>query len=304
MTGRSSCPECGTILRIRDRSFIGRRVSCPECRTTLKVEATDTHGHYAVKRAIQGDHDHPKNIPSEVKSGAIKKATADSSPFSSIGRLINSPLTAAWLLAIAVSVLIAVLTLSPKFRFAPNRSNPIRVETKQQIESEGIIEPAAATTHEPAPVQEIEKAPPQDRDEMLEISALEPANVEGPLSWAARPKEETSEPPDATMVPEVVVKPVVKLDIPAMMAQKILRYSQPKVRRRDLLDALQEQLGAPIRYDKQDLGQAELDESITFEMMDTTIGEVIKAVVDAAHWEIAIEDAGTRLERKRSQPEP
>ena len=36
--GHCSCPDCGTTLRIRDRTFVGRTVQCPECDVSLVIE--------------------------------------------------------------------------------------------------------------------------------------------------------------------------------------------------------------------------------------------------------------------------
>jgi hypothetical protein len=212
---------------------------------------------------------------------------------SSIGRLIYSPLTAAWLLAIAASTLIAVLTLGPKFRFAPARSNQIPAQLEITPESPNPKpdeSDVVASKPEDPPVQVV---PPTVEAEFITVSALEPANMSGPLPW-----------PPPAVVKEEPVKPVVKIDIPAKMAQKIYRYYQPKVRRRELLDVLEEQLGAPIRYDEDELGTGSLDETVIIDLSNTTIGDVIKTVADAADWELVIEDTGIRLKPRQNSVAP
>ena len=88
------------------------------------------------------------------------------------------------------------------------------------------------------------------------------------------------------------------------MAQKLLSYRQPKVSRRKLIVALQEQLGAPIRYDANDLGSGELDQSVAFELENTSVGDVIRHVASTANWQVIVESTGIRLTKFNSAPNP
>ena len=127
MSGRSSCPECGTILRIRDRTFVGRRVSCPECKTTLRIESEDDRGGFVTRQLTAGELAaiEQSHRAANAAKGSPNKVLLSPPPARSfIGRLIDSPLTAAWMLAIAVSSLIAVLALAPKSRFTAARPVP------------------------------------------------------------------------------------------------------------------------------------------------------------------------------------
>lgn len=40
--GQCACPECGTALRVRDRSFVGREIPCPDCQTTILITLTNS----------------------------------------------------------------------------------------------------------------------------------------------------------------------------------------------------------------------------------------------------------------------
>ena len=55
----------------------------------------------------------------------------------------------------------------------------------------------------------------------------------------------------------------------------------------------------PIRYDNEDLGNVDLEKTVTFELENTTIGGVINSVADAAGWEMIVEATGLRLKRKQ-----
>jgi len=126
------------------------------------------------------------------------------------------------------------------------------------------------------------------------ISALEPANLDAPLPWPVR-----SALNDVTVGPAVTRLPVT-VDVDRKLTQRILSYKQHEpVSRRILMEALQEQLGAAIRYDNEDLGTAELETTVTFELENTTVGGVIKSVADAAGWEMIVEAPGLRLKRKQ-----
>ncbi len=304
MAGRSSCPECGTILRIRDRSFVGRRVQCPECKTALRVDLANEEGGFVTRRLTASEAAHGESTRQGSNKPPDTKSSSALPLRSTLSQFIASPLTAAWMLAIAVSALIAVVTLSPKFWFAKTRTASVRSESVLTIDSiptntVPTIGPTSVSGDPTSVGTEIETPLVTDDDQGF-ASALEPANVDGPLTW----------PPPVNVIdmaneqPAAMLPVPVRIDINSKMAQPFLKYSQPNVRRRDLLEALQEQLGAPLRFDSQELGSAKLDETVSFELENTTMGGVIKTVADAAGWEIRVEDTGIRLRRKESTIEP
>ena len=299
MVSRSSCPECGTILRIRDRSFVGRKVNCPDCKTALRVEASTEDENLVIRRLTAAETTRAESGPSVSKTGRNKMTPPTPTVHTTILSWINSPLTAAWLLAIACLSLFAIVMLTPKFRLSA-RPSPVRTERDSPVEPVPVSDSAKATRGESgnqiAPT-EIPTRILNTVDERPSVSALEPANVDGPLPWPIvfAPKEAAVEPEMA------IVPPPVKIDIESKMALKFPLYKQATpVSRRVLIEVLEEQLGAPIRYDKADLGEVNLDKTVTFELENTTMGGVIKSVADAAGWEIAIELTGLRLKRKLS----
>ena len=122
-------------------------------------------------------------------------------------------------------------------------------------------------------------------------------NVDGPLPWSPNPNgiDIVSEPPALPRPPPA------KIDVEGKLRQKLVSYKQTKpVSRRELIEAMQEHVGAPIRYDNDELGAVNLDKPVTFELANTTVGGVIKTIADAAGWEINIEATGLRLSRKPS----
>ena len=303
MAGRSSCPQCGTILRIRDRSFVGRRVNCPECKTSLRIEATDRDDEFITRRIAPVDRPSAEvesagaapTGPLSAKSSSRRSnvnqtgvAVMAPTKGAAVQRLLHSPLTVAWLLAIAVVSCVAVLALGPRFRFSAARpivSRPVSLPPVEPVRTpDPVVEPPEDTSVPPEPQISVSAI----IDDSDSLSALEPVNVEGPLPWP--PVAVTSQPTEP---------PPPKIDVAAKLAQELTSYKQPKVSRRFLLEALQEQLGAQIRYDAEELGAADLDGNVSFELENTTIGEVIQTVVDAAGWQMEIEPTGLRLTRKK-----
>lgn len=299
MSGRCSCPDCGTILRIRDRSFAGRRVSCPECKAALRISNQNEHGDYIVRRLTPDELASP-NHHRRGKHASPDKILVTTPPTRSfIGRLIDSPLTAAWLLAIAISAFAAVLALAPKHRFATRpapkaNGNDVAVESPNDQASEQVqaVEPIA----DPSTILQTAGTTNEGEHVTISVSALEPANIDGPLP----------NPPNANSLDEkqdlpasVLPPPPPKKDITKNLMFEFEEYKQTKpVSRRDLIVTLREHLDAPIEYDKEELGENELDKKVTFELEKTTLGDVIKAVTEPAGWQIEIEPTGLRLRRK------
>ncbi|HEY0984738.1 hypothetical protein [Schlesneria sp.] len=298
MSGRSSCPECGTTLRIRDRSFIGRRVNCPECKTALRITETSGDGQYGIRRLTPDElasHEHARR---SRKSPQDKIYVAKAPTSTTFQRLISSPLTAAWLLAIAISVFVAVLALRPKHRLVPAPPpSPIDVtgmptETlPENIDTDQQPSPAPVGASDPALPVAVAPSPVANPD--VVANALEPFNRDAPLPphLAQAPTDIIPEDEGSTFPP-----PPPKVDVEGKLTQRLLLYKQSKpVSRRDLLEALQEHLGAPILYDDDDLGRDRLSKTMTFELENTTVGGVLQTITDSAGWTIQIEATGLRL---------
>ena len=301
MSGRCSCPDCGTILRIRDRSFAGRRVNCPECKTALRISNQNEHGDFVARKLTPDELASPDQTR-RGKTNPPDKIPVPTPPARSfIGKIIDSPLTAAWLLAIAISTLVAVLALAPKHRFAPRPSptsngNDVAVELPkiQASEKNEAVEPVEA-----APIDiQTPDTPTKSDQEIISISALEPANLDIPIpdpSLGIAP-EAKQEQPAVVVVPFPPHKPVKES---LMLELDEYKQTKPVSRRELIVTTLHELLDAPIEFDADELGADELDKKITFEIdKKISIGDLIKAVTEPAGWRIEIEPTGLRIRRK------
>ena len=300
MPGRCSCPDCGTILRIRDRSFAGRRVNCPECKTALRISNQNEHGDFVARKLT------PDELATSDHNGRNKNSPPDKilvpTPLtrSFIGKLIDSPLTAAWLLAVAISALVAVLVLAPKHRFAA-RPAPTINGKDVAVEPPGDKAPEELQAVEPEAAPLIDIRTPGTKTERnqvtISVSALEPANIDGPLPSlpVVISPEIKQEQPAVDLPPRPPQK-----DVKKNMVFEFEEYKQMKpISRRELIATLREHLDAPIEYDNDDLGADELDKKVTFEFdKKISLGDLIKAVTEPAGWRIEIEPAGLRIRRK------
>ena len=297
MTGRSSCPECSTILRIRDQSFVGRRVNCPECNTVLKVESADRDGNFGLRRLTSDELDAAR----KKKNAAARNPVDDalSTKKNSVRQLLNSRVTVACLLLLGVISLVTVVSFKSRSRPVSNRSvnPPADVASSSSDVKEPIAETTSPSDVPPSPTASvISDATPIELtlvEEIEPVSAMEPDNFDQPYPGNA----ESSVVADAAPVP-------MKIDVEGKLSLKIVSYKQPKVARKDLIEALEEQLGAPIRYDRDELGGEGLDEKISFELQNTTIGGVIERVAQTAGWQVRIEETGLRLLRTTPPAQP
>lgn len=295
MSPRISCPECNTILRVRDRSFVGRKIQCPECKAPLKLEAIDRDGQLAARRLAADEQEAAKNRQPREQRIRLESAAAvpKQTPFR---RIVYSKLTVGLLLLVGVVSFVAVLKFNPRIRVSGAKPPSVPVDTA----TGEPIEVPVRETPTPTPI-ESPQAPPTniqiatiEIDAREAISALETDNVEG--SDAGQPVAATDgREGDNSNEEPATPAPPKKIDIESKMAQKLVSYKQPPVSRQELLEALQEQLGVPIQYSREELGPAKLDDKISFEFQNTTIGEVVQFVVKQAGWQIVTEDQGIRL---------
>lgn len=302
MTGRSTCPECSTILRIRDQSFIGRRVNCPECNTVLRVESPDRDGNFALRRLTVDELKAARKKREQTTTP--QQLVDDATPVKkkSLSLLLNSKATVACLLLVGLVALVAVVSFKSSSRTVASRpvktstdvtnpvvSDPVNSPNETPVASDIPPSPAPPETVRPneTPIELtlVEEIPP--------VSAVEPQNYDQPYPWEAEPASTTT-----------ISSAPAKVDVEGKLSLKILSYKQPKVARKDLIEALEEQLGAPIRYDKDELGQEGLDEKISFDLQNTTIGGVIEKVAQTAGWQMRIEDTGLRLSRSPASSQP
>ena len=302
MSGRVSCPECGTILRVRDRSFVGRKVNCPECKTGLRVELIEREGSLTVRRLADAESESSKRRSFDQSKSRSDSKMSTAPTRSAIGRILNSRLTVACLLALGAISFFAVLMFNPRIRVNASRPSPIPRDSDSIAPAEDQPKPVIQQSIEQTETQSSVEVPNHESDP---VSVVEPGHDnEKPLESSPSDLPNEKETPPETTSEDPSRKPPEKIDVEGKMAQKIVAYKQPAVLRRDLIEALQEQLGVPIRFDRDELGSEKLDEKVAFELENTTIGDVIRSVADRAGWQVLIEDTGIRLSLKLASVQP
>jgi len=112
---------------------------------------------------------------------------------------------------------------------------------------------------------------------------------------AERPK-----PIEWNFLPVEAPVPPKKIDVAALLSQKILKYEQTRAAPfRDVFRELEEMIGVPIRVDEQQLGAVVdvLDKPVSLKKMQkTTVGEILQALVKQAGLAFIIESDGIRIQ--------
>jgi hypothetical protein len=279
---------------------VGRKVNCPECKTGLRVELVEREGSLTVRRLADAESESFKRgsvDQSKIRSDS-KISTAPTR--SAISRIMNSRLTVACLLALGAISFFAVLMFNPRIRVKASRPSPMPRDSDSIALAEDQPKPVIQDSIEQTEPQPSVDAPDRDSDP---ASVVESDHDNGKTldSSPSDPPDEKETPPEAEAP---IRRPPEKVDVEGKMAQKIVSYKQPAVSRIDLIEALQEQLGVPIRFDRDELGPEKLDEKIAFELENTTIGDVIRFVAERAGWQVVIEDTGIRLSLKSEAAQP
>jgi DNA-directed RNA polymerase subunit RPC12/RpoP len=288
--GQCSCPDCGTILRIRDRSFIGREIECPDCQSKLVIRLDGERELIAERPKVEkAQKKPPVNQPIGKKSGTTFG--------SKLAGVMQSPLALAWALGIGMTAFIAIMMLRPNVRFRKPTKDlivqapaPVEVQKPDEPKAETPIEsPDQGTTVLEGPATPTELPADTETPSTQPPTAVDPL-VEKPITPIVTPE----------VTPEIKPNPapvVVKLDLEAMLGQRLKSFetpAQPKSRR-EIIELLEELLGAPIRYAPDELGEKNLDRSISIDLENTTVGGVLKVLLDSAGWEYIVEDNGLRI---------
>ena len=299
--GQCSCPECGTILRIRDRSFIGRQVDCPDCHAKLLIRIDD-------ERKIVAENQQPGHA-SKPPTLHVTSALVKFGPMlqKRILRYVHSPLVLAWLLAVSLTAFIAILMLRPAVRLRSHAGST----SARVVETPDV----ASTDKRPdAPSGEMPVSNP-DASAHSEEKAAASQKIEKPVSVATLPTpEKTDHPPtiekpatDVSVAPPVDHNPPPgrpvreKIDVEELMKQRLLKFATDKPNTREqILDQLEELLGIPIRFDREELGEKNLQRVISINLESTTVGGVLKVLLEQSNWEYSIEDQGLRLKCRQT----
>ena len=328
--GHCSCPDCGTTLRIRDRSFVGRTVPCPECRTALVIEL-DSDQQVVARKPVVDKAAISKAAPLTKASSSGISVVSDSdlattnSPRTpsrwreSLRRVSNSPLVMAWALAIAMTALVFVAVFRPSVRFRPphqvppGHSSPPESINDQPLVREESRPRESNPEGDPNGNAPVETPSPSELLPSIAADATRPANAPE-LTFS--PDSETTENGNSGHKPLVVVPsankvqpvaaPPPKIDFDAALKQQFFEFEQPvPASRRALIESIEELLGAPIRYRGEDLGEQNLDKLVTIrKLVNPTISVILKAVLDPAGWEFVTTDTELRIQIKATGDAP
>jgi flagellar hook-length control protein FliK len=297
--GQCSCPDCGTILRIRERSFVGRTVPCPECHLALSIEWNDeqqvvarkpheekptaTKKGFTTSTSIVIPTDEPAT-DRQAKSSPTK---AKASPFR------VTPLMMAWALGMAMTTLIVVTLTRPAVR-GRSTSSPSKPTVAHGIDNESVANTNTMPSEEDSTNQHV--APvnvlaPSNTTDLLPIDALRPENapelthsfdvevVAG--NTASTPDNPAVASPASVQPPNSVVTPP-KIEWDQLLKQRFDSFEQATpTSRRELIEFIEELLGAPIRINPEELGEQSLNQRVTVRRLESPqLGTILKSVLD------------------------
>lgn len=291
--GQCCCLECGTILRVRDVSFVGRVIECPDCRTALLLQWNEARELVVERPAVRPGEQHPRLARSPIRIPAA---------WSRLGDWARSPLVVAWLLGTALTTLIAIQLLRPTRWTRPAPADSNVESTQPELPSLDPIPDPQPLAPPVGPVQNSADVPAQ-AVESPPVPDNPVTHVEIPPSPAVVPEPG----PKAEPAPAAATVPAVpKRDIAGLLQQRLRRFRTDRsLSRLVLLQQVEELLDAPVSYDITELGAAELERSIHLDQEQTTVERVLKAIVESAGWAYEIEDRGIRIrlqEIPRSTP--
>lgn len=328
--GHCSCPDCGTTLRIRDRSFVGRTVPCPECHTALVIEL-DPDQHVVARKPVVDKAAINKSAPltkasssgiSVVSNSDLSTTNSRRAPSQwseSMRRVSNSPLVMAWALAIAMTALVFVAMTRPSVRFRPPSQVPPGQSRPPESTNDQPLVPDESHPRQSSPEGDPNGNAPVETPSSSELplsiaaDATRPANAPeltfSPISEMTENGNTGHKPPVVVPSPnrvQPVAAPPPKIDFDAALQQRLSEFEQPvPASRRALIEFIEELLGAPIRYRGEDLGEQNLDKLVTVRKLEnTTLRVVLKAVLDPAGWEFVTTDTELRIQLKATGDAP
>ncbi len=292
--GQCPCPACGTTLRVRDRSFVGRQIECPDCHAKLVLKLNDDREFEA--ELFKPEIERPASRTSVPR---VKSKPTTSGTTRSFADTLLSPLVVAWALGIGLTAFVAIMLLRPAVRFRPpstETSQPI-AETVPDIEAakppEKTAPDSVTQSSDPMPPSIVEKPPvPEVPSTPAEVKPPVPADTEKPATVVTMPPE--------TPKPAVPAPPKVNLE--EVLKQRLSGFvtsSKKSTRRLDLIEQLDELTGHRIRFDPQELGEKKLMQTVSISVEVTTVGALLKLVLEPAGWEYVIEDEYLRLKPRQ-----
>jgi hypothetical protein len=188
----------------------------------------------------------------------------------------------------------------------------VRFRTPTKPTPDVVQAPPAESTEARKPdepvVPEQSHQPPEDPPVAIPAETVTqeatPKPVEQPPVPESGPDKPSSPPNVAETQP--VVKPSprvsapVRIDVEELMKQRFLKITTDKPNsRQQMIELVEEMLGVPVRYDREELGEKNLERPVSIDLEATTVGGVLKALLDSAGWEYVIEKNELRIKPKQ-----
>ena len=308
------CPACQAPLRLQDRAlFLGRIFACPDCAATLLIEA---HGHDGVSARTTTttvDKPRPSSKPKSTEKRSAFTSSATTRPdfgvhlqpqASVMDTLSRRPALLGWSVAILFAIILfAVISSSGK-------SPPADVAPVTATDPKPVAPPAndSQANHKKSNKLTESELTPADRNvNSLELTPdIKPQPPEFIAPEQIRPpdnKPDVPKPVANNPLPEPPDEPVLDAskketteNIEARLKQKIARFEQVKpVPFVKLLDVLEDLAGVPIGWDLESVDDQQLQKPVTLKLPQTTVGEILDALLKQVGLERRIVDGRIEL---------
>jgi len=265
-----SCPHCATRLRIRDRSQLGRTIDCPDCKQPLQL-GSDSLGRLSAVAIT---------APGEVFTGG---------PAAGWSRKMRSPTLIAWTsVSLAAAVILGVVLRGE--RASDSNPRPSTDEKEPPAKAEFVASSVAAQERSSPPAVEGRvDDPPID----VLLAADDPVPVEPPNETVA-----ADNPAERAPIDVPIAEDVVRFDVATQLRQPIREFTQAKpVEVRKLLVQVAELSAVPIDASAVEIEpwRERLDRTVTLALKETSVGEILDAVVQQVELRMEIADGVIRV---------
>lgn len=302
-------------MRLQNRAlFVGRTFDCPDCGDRLLIEANgDSDVTARPAPNVEGDSLPSTGSPFAVPAGVLQphssrfaEALANVKPRDSIwDRLSRRPAIAGWIVAVLFSVVLLVLVnfgddRSPSpASLASGGTSQSQDENRERNRTEESKPSDPANTSENPPASDPREvvseqipnlpAPPEPAEPVVVAVPVEPkpedANLARPMPFANNPPQ--NEPAKPAELPSLTIQ--------QRLQQQIARFEQsdpvPFVK---VLQTVEELAGVPIVWDVDRVNEQSLQMPVTLHLKQTTVGEILDALLKQVGLERR--DDGARIE--------
>lgn len=289
------CPRCDTTLRVKDRAYLNRPIPCPVCRAVLVLAVNESEQLIATleESAASGNQ----------QSSAMHSRSASATLSQRLRAWASNVTVVSWTATLLVAGMIGLLLWRSN---PPRTKGPADIATVENSVSPDEGETGRTIESNPAPGIQLE-VPKQlaDPEDKAQPQPAVPVASDADASPVDALTVVKAAPPHAPQIPAAAAPPAPPVDFERALSQPLAVFRQSRaIARLELLELLEELLGAPIRYDADELGDAakQLDEKIAFELQDITVGDVLARVLDQTGIAYEEERDGLRLRKESGEP--